>query len=97
MPIIKLRLARVQTELGEFEDAITTLDKITENGFMIQANQSKGMVYLSQGDLVLARNAFQAAVDESEGRVDPILQLQLDDLSMVEENVASAPDLDAAQ
>jgi predicted negative regulator of RcsB-dependent stress response len=96
MPVIKLRLARVQAELGEYDQAIVTVDSITEKGFTVKANQIKGSVYLKQGHVELARNAFQTAVDESEGRVDPILQLQLDDLAIAKVD-ALPPKLDAAQ
>ena len=96
MPVIKLRLARVQAELGEYDQAITTLDKITEEGFIVKANQSKGNVYLKQGDTNAARSAFQAAVDASVGRVDSILQLQLDDLAVAKTDPVE-PKLDAAQ
>ena len=97
MPVIKLRLARVKAELSEYNQAIATLDNITEEGFIVKANQTKGTVYVKQGDLASARLAFQAAVDASIGRVDPILQLQLDDLAVAKADIASAPDLDAAQ
>ena len=96
-PVIQLRLARVSTELGEYDQALAILDKITEKGFEVKANQSKGVVYLKQGDLDLARRAFQAAVDASQGRVDPLLQLQLDDLAVAKADIAPAPKLDAAQ
>ena len=96
-PVLELRLARVQSELGDFDAALENLNKITEEGFLVKANQSKGDVYLKQGNTDAARKAFQAAADASEGRIDPILQLQLDDLTVVEQNVASAPKLDAAK
>ena len=96
-PVIQLRLARVSTELGEYDQALAILDKITEKGFEVKANQSKGVVYLKQGDLDLARRAFQAAVDASQGRVDPLLQLQLDDLAVAKADIAPAPKLDAVQ
>lgn len=96
-PVIQLRLARVNSELGDYQAALTTLDKITAKGFIVKANQSKGLVYLKQGDLEAARSAFQTAVDASEGRVDPLLQLQLDDLAVAKADVAPAPKLDAAQ
>ena len=96
-PVIQLRLARVNSELGDYQAALTTLDKITAKGFIVKANQSKGLVYLKQGDVEAARNAFQTAVDASEGRVDPLLQLQLDDLAVAKADVAPAPKLDAAQ
>ncbi|WP_298941887.1 tetratricopeptide repeat protein [uncultured Psychromonas sp.] len=96
-PVIELRLARVNAELGDYDAALTTLNNITEEGFLVKANQSKGAVYLKQGNIESARTSFQAAVDASEGRVDPILQLQLDDLAIAKANVAPAPKLDAAQ
>lgn len=96
-PVLELRLARVQSELGDYDAALENLNKITEEGFLVKANQSKGDVYLKQGNTDAARKAFQAAADASEGRIDPILQLQLDDLTVVEQNVASAPKLDAAK
>lgn len=97
IPVITLRLARVQSELGDYDAAITNLDKITQEGFLVKANQSKGEVYLKQVNTEAARKAFQAAVDASEGRIDPILQLQLDDLAVAEQKIAPAPKLDAAQ
>ena len=96
-PVIELRLARVNAELGDYDAALSTLNNITEEGFLVKANQSKGAVYLKQGNIESARASFQAAVDASEGRVDPILQLQLDDLAIAKANVAPAPKLDAAQ
>jgi predicted negative regulator of RcsB-dependent stress response len=97
IPVITLRLARVQSELGDYDAAIANLDNITQEGFLVKVNQSKGEVYLKQGNTEAARKAFQAAVDASEGRIDPILQLQLDDLAVAEQKIAPAPKLDAAQ
>ncbi len=96
-PVIELRLARVNTELGDYDAALSTLNNITDEGFLVKANQSKGVVYLKQGNVESARGAFQDAVDASEGRVDPILQLQLDDLAVAKADIAPAPKLDAAQ
>lgn len=93
-PVIKLRLARVEAELGEFDAAITLLDKVTESGFVAEAAQAKGNIYLKQGELDKARDAFQAALAASDSRVDPVLQLQLDDLAVAKAEV-SAPQLDA--
>ena len=96
-PVIELRLARVNAELGDYDAALSTLNNITEEGFLVKANQSKGAVYLKQGNIESARASFQAAVDASEGRVDPILQLQLDDLAVAKADVAPVPKLDTAQ
>lgn len=95
-PVIKLRLARVEGELGEYDAALALLDKVTEQGFVAEAQQAKGNIYLKQGDLDAARSAFEAALAASEARVDPILQLQLDDLAVAKTEV-SEPVLETAQ
>jgi len=97
MPVIELRLARVEAELGNYDTAISILDKIDEKAFAVKANQTKGDVYLKQGNTEAARDAYQAAADASEGRVDTFLQLQLDDLAVANADIAVAPKLDAAQ
>jgi len=93
-PLINLRLARVELELGQYSEALTTLTMITEEGFIAKAEQVKGNVYLKQGDVNNARVAFQSAIDASQGRVDPVLQLQFDDLALAVENEATEPVLD---
>jgi len=90
-PLINLRLARVEVELSQFSDALATLALISEEGFIAKAEQVKGTVYLKQGDVNNARIAFQAAIDASKGRIDPILQLQFDDLAVAVENEVAAP------
>ncbi len=93
--VINLRLARVEAELGEYDQALKTLELITEEAFLAKAGQVKGSIYLQQGDLEKARSAFQGAVKASKGRVDPVLQLQLDDLAVSAETAPAAPVLDA--
>jgi predicted negative regulator of RcsB-dependent stress response len=93
-PLINLRLARVELELGQLTDALSTLALISEEGFMAKADQVKGTVYLKQGDVNNARIAFQSAIDASKGRVDPILQLQFDDIAIATENEVAEPVLD---
>ncbi|WP_019615004.1 YfgM family protein [Psychromonas ossibalaenae] len=93
--VINLRLARVEAELGEYEQALKTLELITEESFLAKAGQVKGGIHLQQGDLEKARSAFKDAVNASKGRVDPVLQLQLDDLAVSAPAVPAAPVLDA--
>ena len=64
---------------------------ISENKFLAKAYQVKGSIFLKQGEQEKARSAFQDAINVSEGRVDPILQLQFDDLAVA----TDAPVLDA--
>ncbi|WP_413699670.1 tetratricopeptide repeat protein [Psychromonas sp. KJ10-10] len=90
-PIINLRLARVEMELGQLDEALATLENVTEEGFYAKAEQVKGSIYLQKNDLDVARTAFQTAIEASDGRVDPILQLQFDDLAINVENEAIDP------
>ncbi|MFQ3176576.1 MAG: putative negative regulator of RcsB-dependent stress response [Psychromonas sp.] len=92
--IINLRLARVEGQLGEYEQALNTLTLITEPSFLAKANQVKGSIYLKMGDTEKARNAFQNAVNASEGNIGPIVQLQFDDLAIVNDKTIAAPTLE---
>lgn len=93
--VINLRLARVETQLGEYQQALKTLALIEDAGFLAKANQVKGVIFLKQGELNKARSAFQDAVNASQGKVDPVLQLQLDDLASAGDTESAAPILDA--
>lgn len=90
-PLINLRLARVELELGQLTESLSTLALVSEEAFIAKAEQVKGTVYLKQGDVDNARIAFKSAIDASKGRIDPILQLQFDDLALTVENEASEP------
>ena len=92
--VINLRLARVQAQLGKNDAALMTLTVITDASFVAKANQIKGAIYLAQGDLAKARSSFEEAINESNGRVDPVLQQQFDDLTLPAEEVVSVPVLD---
>lgn len=94
-PVINLRLARVQLQQGEFDAALKTAELVTDNAFLAKASEVKGLVYLKQGDNKKAYAAFKLAVDKAAGRVDPILQMQLDDLTLADKKMADAPVLDA--
>ena len=93
-PVINLRLARVESELGDNDAALATLALITEKPFLARAEQLKGNVYLQMDDQDKARSAFQDAINNSQGRVDPVLQLQADDLGLSEPKIATEPVLD---
>jgi predicted negative regulator of RcsB-dependent stress response len=93
--LINLRLARVQSELAEYDAALTTLALIEEKQYLAKAYQLKGSIYLKQGEVEKARSAFQDAINVSQGRVDSVLQLQFDDLALPKDVPAAAPILDA--
>jgi len=92
--VINLRLARVEAQLGEDEQALKTLTLITEPSFLAKANQVKGAIYLKMGEIEKARAAFQDAVNASQGNIGPILQLQVDDLAIVNDKTLAAPILE---
>jgi predicted negative regulator of RcsB-dependent stress response len=92
--VINLRLARVEAQLGEDEQALKTLTLITEPSFLAKANQVKGAIYLKMGDIEQARAAFQEAIDASQGNIGPILQLQFDDLAIAADQKVAAPILE---
>lgn len=89
--LINLRLARVEVELSQYSEALSTLSLITEESFIAKAEQVKGTIYIKQGDVNNARIAFQTAIDASQGRVDSVLQLQFDDIAVAVKSEASEP------
>ena len=91
LPIAKLRLARVQAQLANFDDALATLDKITLDTFASKKAEVQGDIYVQQGDLNAARSAYETAL-AGIGANTQLLQLKLDDLAIVD----VADDLDAA-
>jgi len=92
--VINLRLARVEAQLGEDQQALKTLTLITEPSFLAKANQVKGTIYLKMGDIEKARAAFQDAINASQGNIGSILQLQFDDLAIVADKTVAAPILE---
>lgn len=78
--IATIRLARVQIELAEYDNALATLSSPLPASFLVAVEEVKGDAYLKQEKVDLARTAYQKAIDSSE-QVDPSLQMKLDDLA----------------
>ncbi len=79
--IASLRLARVQVQLEEYEQALATLAKPLPESFNAAVEEIKGDTYLLQGKKELARNAYQAAIAADGLASSPALQMKLDDLA----------------
>ncbi|MEW6990908.1 YfgM family protein [Colwelliaceae bacterium 6441] len=79
--IATIRLARVQIELAQYDNALATLAKPLPASFKASVEETKGDAYLKQNQIDLARTAYQAAIDESEQAANPALQMKLDDLA----------------
>ncbi len=82
--MIYTRLARVQAQLAEFDNALASLDKVTEPALVATVELIKGDIYLQQGEQALARQAYQAAVAAGAAEQDPSVNLKLNDLTEVE-------------
>ena len=79
--IASLRLARVQVQLAEYEQALATLSTPLGESFNAAVAEIKGDIYLKQSKKELARNAYQAAIDADGLATSPSLQMKLDDLA----------------
>jgi len=80
--IVSLRLARVQIQLEQYEQALATLAKPLPASFTAAIEEVKGDTYLLQGKKELARNAYQAAIAADGLTNSPSLQMKLDDLTI---------------
>lgn len=76
-----VRLARVQIQQTEYEQALATIDAELPASFKAAAEEIKGDVYLKQSKKELARNAYQAAIDANGLATNPSLQYKIDDLA----------------
>ena len=79
--IANLRLARVQAELQQFELALTTLTAVEAAAHKATVAEVRGDILRRQGKLAAARQAYAAALAESEDNSNNNLQMKLDDLA----------------
>lgn len=79
--IASVRLARVQIQQAQYEQALTTLATPLPKSFNAAVEETKGDTYLLQDKKELARNAYQAAVAADGLASSPNLQMKLDDLA----------------
>ncbi len=89
--IASLRLARVQIQLEQYEQAFTTLAKPLPESFTASVEEIKGDIYLLQGKKELARNAYQVAVASDGLTGSPSLQMKLDDLATAVNLTSTVP------
>lgn len=80
--IARLRLARVQSAQGKYDDALATLKVETPGEFVTRLAEVRGDVLLAKGDRAGALREYLAAHDgENKGRVDiDMLDLKIRDL-----------------
>lgn len=84
--VTRLRLARVQSAAGKYDDALTTLSGLDEGSFAAVYAETRGDIFLRQGNNDAARSAYQLALQLSLSKgatANTALQSKLDDLSTV--------------
>ncbi|MFT6898106.1 MAG: putative negative regulator of RcsB-dependent stress response [Paraglaciecola sp.] len=78
--IANLRLARVQLELDNTQEALVTIDKVLDQAFTAQQQEVKGDIYLAQKLFDKARAAYSAALQANSANT--ILKMKLDNLAL---------------
>ncbi len=84
--ISRLRLARVQAQLGQMDEALSTLSAVTDAEFESTAETIRGDIYLAQGQTDDARSSYEKALDDAEPAAINLIQLKLNDLAVADDN-----------
>ena len=72
--VAQIRLARIQIEQGEFEQALASADKVTDQAFNSQSQEVRGDVYKAQQLFDKARAAYSAALETNAS--DQVLKMK---------------------
>ncbi|EIT7133885.1 YfgM family protein [Vibrio parahaemolyticus] len=78
-PLISYRIARIETEMGNFDAANTELGKVTDTAWAGRIAELRGDIALRQGDTDVAYAAYTEAQQAADA--SPTLQMKLDDLA----------------
>ena len=85
LPIVKIRLAKVQNALGKNDVAMQTLLSIEPGEHRPSYEEVRGDIHLAMGESVQARESYQRALEALPNPASrPILQMKLDDLEAPE-------------
>nr|WP_268991450.1 YfgM family protein [Limnobaculum eriocheiris] len=82
LPTINLRLARIQLQEKQFDDALKTLDAVQKGGWFAQAQAIRGDVLVAKGDVKGARDAYTQAFEDNPSPVlKELLRIKLNNLA----------------
>lgn len=82
LPAIALRLARVQVQEKQFDDALKTLDSVQKGSWFAQAQAIRGDVLVSKGDTKGAREAYSQAIEANPSpMLKEMLNIKLNNLA----------------
>ena len=77
--VANIRLARVLKQQKNYDDALSTLDAVTQDAFSARVNEIKGDIYQAQGNVDKARVAYSTAIEGNENNT--LVQMKLDNLA----------------
>ena len=83
--IAQLRLARVQIQLGHYDEALALLDVDKAGAFVAQVHEIRGDALLAKGDTSGAQQAYRLAIDAAKqagGANAELLQLKLQNIQV---------------
>ncbi|OBX04420.1 hypothetical protein QV06_07125 [Gallibacterium genomosp. 3] len=78
--LISLRLANVQAQLKQFDSAIATLNKVSEQAWQGRKSMLLGEIYYAMGKKEEAKKAFETALTTANPLEAQWLQVQLNNL-----------------
>ncbi|GAA6184396.1 MULTISPECIES: YfgM family protein [Alteromonadaceae] len=79
--VANLRLARVQNSLSQFDQAMASLDLVTQPAFVAQVDEIKGDIYVNQSKFDAAKEAYSASLDANAN--NQLVKMKLDNLAVV--------------
>ena len=80
--LVTIRLARVEIQLTNYDNALASLATVTSSGYQARVDELKGDIYLAKGDEDQARTSYQAAADNGGLEGNSILEMKLNDLAI---------------
>ncbi|NKB97451.1 MAG: tetratricopeptide repeat protein [Pseudomonadales bacterium] len=77
--LARIRLAKLQRELGLSDEALQTLDVVRNEGYRALVLEAKGDIHASRGEIELAHQSYQVAVESLlQGETRPFLNMKLE-------------------
>lgn len=81
--VARLRLAKVRLQQEQYEQALAALAVESPGAFAARFSEMRGDIAYERGDLELARNEYQAALEGDAGLINRnLVQMKLNDLAL---------------